>query len=350
MPLRTKRPFEEFALVAANRQFNQPFSGEFLDAITVQVDATLTATSGAAVEHQAARLLESFELVHGTKSLIRMRGLDLAMLAHLVNRGSRVTRSGSGGGAMAGLYTLPFGEMIPGGGIDASQVRLNAKGRTAAAFADFHTTATAIDGKLAISGEGPGLVAPEGFLQPHMKQATVKTETANADEHVRFDFETNVDLMGFLVVAEDDSGKALSDGIVRKIRVDYLGSPRQEWTWAQLKEATARFFKLASGTGLDATNGVDMVPPGVVFIPTRDHGRTTRSKPLGVVAGTAIVLHFDTAATIENEFTALTLDTGDKVTVTPIAFENVGAAASAAQSQAAAEARGAVSTRRGRAA
>lgn len=338
MVMRTRRPFEDFALTAANQQFNQPYSGEFLDAIAVQVDATLTATSGAAVEDQAARVLEDFELVHGTRSLIRVRGLELMMLSHLMTRGSRLTRSGSGGGAMAGNFSIPFGEMIPGGGIDASQVRLNAKGRTAAALSSFHSTATAIDGKLAIAGEGPGYVAPEGFYQPNWKPAVVTTESAKSDEQVRFDFETDVELLGFLVIAEDASGKARSDGIVRKIRVDHLGVPMQEWTWGQLKEATARYFKLGSGSGLDASNGVDLVPTGCVFIPTRDHGRKTKTKPLFVAAGTAIVLHLDTASTIENEFTALTLASGDKVTITPIAFERVGSTASRAQTEVGAKA------------
>jgi hypothetical protein len=335
MVLRSRRPFEDFTLSTNNQQFNQPYSGEHLDSLSVQLDAAHTATGGAAVEDQAARCIAELELVHGTRSLARMRGLDLHILSHLYSRGSRMTRTGSGpsGAPLVGHWNLPLGEMIPGGGIDATSVRLNAKGRTMAAFTDMHSgTSASISGKLAISGESAGLVAAEGFYQPDFKQQIVATESANADEQVRFDFEGDRELVGFLLVAEDSSTPARSDGIVRNVRLDYRGIPQQEWTWGQLKEATAKFFRLGSQTGIDSS-GTDMVPAGAVFLPTRDAGSKIRTKPLHVSAGTSLVLHLDTSSTTENEFTAITLASGDKVTVTPVAFAAVGSTASAAKTQ-----------------
>jgi hypothetical protein len=261
------------------------------------------------------------EFVRGGDVLIGMHGTDLRHFSAFAQaaQAELLPSTPSNGAAFLAQFELPLDKLIPNGGIDGRGDDLVVRGRFRG-NTNIGTTVTGVSsGKFRVSGETDDFPGGDHF-EPRWSQKTIDASAANADLNTSFRINSEVELATAIMVRTfdaslelSDPNTARSDGMVREIRVDVErnGEPAQEvgrWSWAEAKALSSTRYGISSVAGQIAT--------GVVLITLDDPNTPEINNGVKLKRGDALIVRVDTAATIEDEFTATTPAAGDLVYVT----------------------------------
>lgn len=321
MGLRTRRRAKPIAC-AVNTDYSEQFPGAPYRTLNLKLSG-VAAASGAGVNAVDGpfNLLGRVEIVRGGDPLIAMHGIDLRHLSAFLQGGHAeiLPASISNGIPFLAQAELPLDALMPGAAIDASGEDVIVRGRFRG-LTNLGTTVTAITtGKLRASGETTTLPGGDHF-EPRFMQQTIDTASASADLNTTKRIGSEVEFCAGIMIRTYDASTELSDpnasrsdGMIREIRIDVerQGMPAQEvarYSWAEAKQLSTSRYGISAATGQIST--------GVVFITFDDPDTKDFAENLKLQRGDAIIVRIDTAATIEDEFTALTPGAGDLAFVT----------------------------------
>ena len=336
MPIRARKRAKPIT-VALNSDYQEQLPGALYRSISAKMSGTMTASgAGTNAVDGPFNFLGRVEIARGGDVLIGMHGIDLRHLSSFFQGGHAEILPASIANAAIFLAQaeLPLDKLIPGGALDARSDDVVCRGRFRGAT-NLGTTATGITtGKLRFSGETDELPNGDHF-EPRWTQTTIDTSAANADLSVSKRINNDVELCTAIMLRTYDASTELSDpnasrsdGMVREVRIDIErnGQPAQEvarFTWGELRQlSTSRY-------GVNSTSG--QISTGVVLITLDDPATPELGDALKLQRGDTIVVRVDTAATIEDEFTALTPASGDLCYVTFLNFVPKGPGVEAAK-------------------
>lgn len=176
---------------------------------------------------------------------------------------------------------------------------------------------TAIAGTIRASVRSTDRDPNAGHTRPKFTELSVDIQTATADLTQRIDYDQDLIVAGLMLTTFDASANGRTDGFVRAVRVDVTrgGEGTTEilrGTWGELRNLTAQ---RAGWSDADWASAI-----GFVFLTLEDERTGDR---LVMNAGDSIVVHLDTSATIEEEFTAVALVAGDLLFISRIDFETI---------------------------
>lgn len=262
------------------------------------------------------------EVRRGSDVLIGLHGSDWRHLSgHLMRGYNEILPSViAASGVFLAQAELPLGRLIPFGGIDNRAGDVIFAGRTRG-LTNLGTTVTAIgSNKLRFSGETGTFPNGADMHEPRILTSTIDASAASADLQLRRQVANEVEYCCGAFIRNFDASLELgdpntsrSDGMTREVRIDLerngTSTEVARYTWGELKQLQLR-------AGITAASG--QVQTGVALAPIVDSdgpgGALTMRK------GDALVIRIDTAATIEDEFTATTMAAGDLIYVTPLNF------------------------------
>lgn len=216
---------------------------------------------------------------------------------------------------------LPLDRLLQFGGLDGRNGDIVCSGRVRG-LTNLGTTVTAITtNKLRFAAETGDYPNEGDHFEPRWLTQTIDTSAASADLNTRKTIGNDVEICAGLFLRCFDASAELtdpnlfrSDGMVREIRLDLErnGDTKEigRWSWGEAKQIMQNVFGITAAAG--------QVQTGVVLIPLIDpKGPGGR---LRLIRGDALIIRVDTAATVEDEFTALAPAAGDLVYVTPLNY------------------------------
>lgn len=308
--------------VAINTDYQAEIPGAFFRSLFLKMSGTAAASgAGTNALDGPFGLLGRVEWTLGNQPLIGLQGSDIRHLAAFIAGGHAeiLPPSISNGAAYLAQVELPLDRLVPGGGIDARVQDFVARGRFRG-LTNLGTTVTAIStGKLRVSGETDDRGADADHLEPRWSQRAVDTATASAELSTTYRVGNDLEVLPAIMIrafdasAElSDPNSARSDGMVREIRVDVERNGKTtevlRLTWGEAKlQSTSRY-------GVNAASG--QISTGVVLLTLDDPATPQIDDALILRKGDNVVVRLDTAATVEDEFSALTPGAGDLAMVT----------------------------------
>lgn len=308
--------------VAVNGEFSEALPSALYRSVFLKMSGVMAASgAGTNALDGPFNFLGRVEIARGSDVLVGMHGIDIRHLSAFLQGGQSeiLPASIANGAAFLAQAELPFDKLIPNGGFNAKEDDVVVRGRFRAIL-NMGTTATAINsGRLKVSGETDELANDDHF-EPRWSQATIDTSAANADLSTSKRITSNVEIATAVMIRCFDASTELSDpnasrsdGMIREVKVDLErnGQPAQEvgrWSWAELKQLST------SRAGIVSTAG--QIQTGVVLITLDDPDTPELADGVKLHKGDALIVRVDTAATIEDEFTALTPAAGDLAVVT----------------------------------
>jgi len=326
--------------VAANTEFSEALPSALYRSLFLKMSGIMTASgAGTNALDGPFNLLGRVEVARGSDVLIGMHGIDLRHLSAFLQGGHAeiLPTSIANGAAFLAQAELPFDKLIPGGGFNAKDDDVVVRGRFRG-LTNLGTTVTGISsGRLRASGETDEMPNDDHF-EPRFAQATIDTGAANADLSTSRRITNDVEVATAIMIRAFDASTELSDpnasrtdGMIRevKVEVERNGKPAQEvgrWSWGELKHLSTSRYGIISSTGQIST--------GVVLLTLDDPDTPQLADGLVLHKGDALIVRVDTAATIEDEFTALTPAAGDLAYVTFLDYVPRGRGVDAARSAA----------------
>jgi len=312
--LKTK-PFAERSIELADKAFDTELSGVMFNALTIGFDYTITGTGNVVPQSDAGfrALGATLELNQEQEPLIGFDPVDWYHLAAFANGAYpafAAAEPGAGSAEWWGFARIPFGNIIPGLQVNASQNKahitgtfnvdrgLNTPGNLGAiANGTFRAFVETTD----------RTPRPGGFLRPRFTRH-IQDLTPSASIEKPFRFETDTLVAGFLLRQYHGNGAPAVrnvDGMVRRVRMDITrhGGPQEHHrlTWGQLTEFTVM---RSSHSPAEYTLGA-----GVAFLPTLDE----IGKPMFFRAGDSITIDLNCTAAAERQFTSINPAAGDQL-------------------------------------
>jgi hypothetical protein len=323
------RPIKDLKTVAYSGSA-APYDGEFfsqpISKVGFKFDGSVTASGGGAVSGQlddaAHRLVGVFEVAQAGESLIRMDARDIKHLQAIVSGGYgkriETTPSTSATDKLMCEGDLDLSRMLPGAMIDSRSERVVITGSFRDSDQYASTNLSAISATLRPRVGAIPEAPPASYWRPRFTQKSVRVESASDLDNTTFQHPRDVLVLGYLIRQYDNSANARVDGLLRKLRAEFAAPGREaqtlvSTTWGALRQETSRSagFALADH---DEAEGVALLAFGD---PTRGE------RGLTMPAGSAMTLWFDTSATVEGEFDAVTAGSGDQLVITELAFERI---------------------------
>lgn len=309
------KPFQEKDF-SASGTYDAEFSGLPISKIGLRFAAALTGTSATVRTDATFRLLGTPEVNQAENPLIRMAGsswrLLSAILAGKFDYFAAPTSTPCVAQAIIDLQAL-----LPNAMINGADKKVFLRG-TFGALADYGGTApTACAGKLRAFVESSELDPTRGFMRPRFTEANHTLQSADTNQQV-FKFEADTVVPMIMIQAWDNTAVDRVDGLVKRVRVDHVG-PRgnielHRATWGQLRTWLGRRF-----TPEDYARAA-----GCVAIPLIDRNNPQHNNAVLFRAGDSLTINYDTAATVEEEFTSVTADgSADYARATVIGFTPV---------------------------
>jgi hypothetical protein len=312
--------------VAVNTDYSEQFPAALYRSINLKMSGIMAASgAGTNAGDGPFNLLGRVELVRGGDPIIAMHGADLRHLSAFLQgaQAEILPASISNGAAFLAQAELPLDKLISDAAIDCRREDLVVRGRFRG-LTNLGTTVTAISsGKLRASGETTELKNGDHF-EPRFSQQTIDCSAAGTELVTIKRIGSDVELATAIMLRVFDASTELSDpnayrsdGVIREVRIEVerAGRPAEEvarYTWGELKQMSTSRYGVSSVSG--------QIASGVVLLTLDDPSTPDLDDALRLERGDAIIVRIDTAATIEDEFTALTPASGDLCYVTFLNF------------------------------
>jgi hypothetical protein len=315
-------PFSSATYVSA-QSAESKFTSAAFRAIDFLFEGTLSAAQSGSptlADEVPWSLIGPIELVVGGSTRFRVDSISLFHLSSILNGGyhHRDVPAATSASGFGSSFSLDFGRMMPGAGLDATGVDafLRWEWRPATYYGSGGTGSYTVGSATAKPRATTILVKPpQGFREPEWLQVRHDIGSSSSAIDKVIDVKKAVELPGLLIEALDASGGGGTnteigvDGLIKNLTVE-VNRPNlptikvyDNVSWRELRAATCRNSGLSSD---DQTASA-----GVIWLPLFERKGGRNRDALHLPAGSSIRIVYDTSATVQPFYTGVTPASGD---------------------------------------